>query len=180
MKAGIADEYKVLKEYGKEYPPKANRWTNETALPLVGYCTWIILPSFLHEIEDHGNVIFGIKKLFTTTKSSLSKKVYKGGNISNFIKLRIKHIALLRNLKNISQMMWCQWTLKKQAYAYFSCLRKEAAFSRGRLYGPGGYNRWTFTWNGRFSRLDTLKNPKPMIYMKCRAEQGFHLYLYSF
>ena len=82
MKAGIADEYKVLKEYGKEYPPKANRWTNETTLPLVGYCTWIILPSFLHEIEDHGNVIFGIKKLFTTTKSSLSKKVYKGGNTS--------------------------------------------------------------------------------------------------
>lgn len=77
MKSGIADEYKVLfKEYGKEYPPKANRWTNETTLSLVGYCTWIILPSFLHEIEDQGNVIFGIKKLFTMAKSSLTKKVY--------------------------------------------------------------------------------------------------------
>ena len=30
------------------------------------------------------------------------------------------------------------------------------------------------------SRDWTLKNPKPMIYMKCRAEKGFHLYLYSF
>ena len=78
MKAGIADEYKVFKDYGKEYPPKANRWTNETTLPLVRYCTWIILPSFLHEVEDHRNVIFGIKKLFTMTKSLLSKKVYKG------------------------------------------------------------------------------------------------------
>lgn len=132
MKAGIADEYKVLKEYGKEYPPKADRWTNETTLPLVGYCTWIILPSFLHEIEDHGNVIFDIKKLLTTTKSSLSKKVYKGGNISNFIKLRIKHISLLWNLKNIIQMMWCQWTLKEASICILLLFEETSSILQGK------------------------------------------------
>ena len=74
-----------------------------------------------------------------------------------------------------------QWTLKEASICILLLFEEASRVLQGKVVGSWRIQptnsclEWEVLETGH-----ALKNPKPMIYMKCRAEQGFHLYLCSF